>query len=151
MTTTLDARFNHVAFAVEPELLNETGRKEITAFYREVFGWQEHEMMTKDRSLLIMGCGRIDQFVYIVGQEPVTTCTSLDHFGLAVRSLDDLKGVVERAKRYRERDDRVEIIDHAVEDHGIVQLHNAYVRYLLPMMVEVQYYDWPEGSEHTPD
>ena len=46
-----------------------------------------------------------------------------------------------RAKAYRERDDRVEIIDHEVEDHTALKLHNFYVRYLFPLMVEIQHYE----------
>ena len=140
-------RFNHFAFSVPPELLNETGRKEIVAFYGEVFGWTELEMLTIDRARLVLQCHRIDQFVYIVGGDPITTCASLDHFGLTVGSLAELKEVLARAKSYRERDDRVEIIDHEVEDHSVLKLHNCYFRYLFPMMVEIQYYEWPEGSQ----
>ena len=46
-----------------------------------------------------------------------------------------------RAEAYRDLDDRVEIIDHQVEDHGMLKLHNFYVGFLLPLMVEVQYFE----------
>ncbi len=146
-TQSPDPRFNHVAFCVEPELLNETGRKEIVDFYREVFGWTELEMLTVDRARLVLQCHRIDQFVYIVGGEPITTCTPLDHFGMTVGSLAELEEILARARHYQEGDDRVEIIDHGIEDHDILKLHNCYFRYLFPMKIEIQYYEWPEGSE----
>jgi len=38
-------------------------------------------------------------------------------------------------------EDRVEIIDKKVEDHGVLAITNIYVRYLLPMMIEVQWWD----------
>ena len=82
----------------------------------------------------------------IVGGSPITTCAPLDHFGMAVGSLEELEGVLERAKKYRERDDRVEVVDHQVEDHGMLKLHNCYFRYLLPMMVEIQYYEMGEDA-----
>ena len=48
-------RFNHVAFSVPPDLLNETGRKEIVSFYEEVFGWKELEMLRIDRARVAFG------------------------------------------------------------------------------------------------
>ena len=141
MPKTPAPRINHVAFSVPPDLLGETGRKEIVSFYEEVFGWKELEMLRIDRARVVLQCHLFDQFVYIVGGSPITTCAPLDHFGLAVGSLEELEGVLERAKKYRERDDRVEIIDHEIEDHGVLKLHNCYFRYLLPMMVEIQYYE----------
>ena len=33
-------RFNHVAMSLPAEALDEDGRRDIVAFYREVFGWQ---------------------------------------------------------------------------------------------------------------
>ena len=54
----------------------------------------------------------------------------------------------ECAKAYREVDDRVDIIDHKVDDHGMLKLHNFYVRYLLPLMVEVQFFEYePRGGQ----
>jgi hypothetical protein len=139
-------RFNHIALTVPPELLNESGRKQILDFYGEVFGWTEHAMLTEDRSRLVMGCHRIDQFVFLLAGDKTTDCGPFDHFGMAVGSLGELRATLERARRYAERDPRVEITDHGVEDHGILKLHAAYVRFLLPMMFEVQYYEFPEGE-----
>ena len=125
MPKTPAPRINHVAFSVPPDLLNETGRKEIVSFYEEVFGWKELEMLRIDRARVVLQCHRFDQFVYIVGGSPITTCAPLDHFGMAVGSLEELEGVLERAKKYRERDDRVEVVDHQVEDHGMLKLHKC--------------------------
>ena len=139
-------RFNHIALTVPPERLSESGRREILDFYGEVFGWTEHAMLTEDRVRLVMGCHRIDQFVFLLAGDETTACGPFDHFGMAVSSLEELRDVLERARRYRERDSRVEITDHGVEDHGILKLHAAYVSFLLPMMFEVQYYEFPEGA-----
>ena len=107
-------------------------------------------MLRIDRARVVLQCHLYDQFVYIVGGSPITTCAPLDHFGLAVGSLEELESLLERAKKYRERDDRVEIIDHQVEDHSVLKLHNCYFRYLLPMMVEIQYYELPEDGAPDP-
>ena len=126
-------RMNHVAFSVPPELLNETGRKEIAGFYEEVFGWKELPTLTIDRARLVLQCHVFDQFVFIVGNDPITTCAPLDHFGLAVDTLEESEDTLARAKAYRERDDRVEVIDREVEDHGVLDqdvhdLHSGFSR-----------------------
>lgn len=135
-------RFNHVAFSVDPELLTGPGRKELVDFYGEVFGWTEIPQLTRDRERLVFQCHRVDQFVFITAADRPTRSAPGDHFGLSVGTLDELRGVLERARRYRERDDRVEIEDYKVEDHGVLKLHNGYVRFRLPLMVEVQHYEW---------
>jgi hypothetical protein len=66
----------------------------------------------------------------------------MDHFGLGVGTLEELDGFYERAKRYREKDERVDIIDRKVDEFTGVTLTSFYVKYLLPLMVEIQHYDW---------
>ena len=71
----------------------------------------------------------------------------LDHFGLMVTNLDDLHATVERAKRYAEKDDRVRIIDvHQRDPQGGYRLTNAYIGYLLPLMVELQHLEAVERT-----
>ena len=138
-------RFNHVAMSMPADALDEQGRADITAFYSEVFGWVEHPTMTEDRKRLVMGVHSYDQFVFLSADDEPMSAPRLDHFGLAVDTLDQLHTVLDRAKAYRERDDRVDIIDYDVEDHGVLKLHNFYVGFLLPMMVEVQCFEFVEG------
>ena len=150
MTETLSdfngpARFNHVAMSMAPDALDEQGRHDITAFYSEVFGWVEHPTMTENRKRLVMGVHSYDQFVFLIADDDPMKAPRLDHFGLAVDTLDQLHEVLDRAKAYGEKDERVDIIDYEVEDHGVLKLHNFYVGYLLPMMVEVQCFEFDES------
>ena len=41
----------------------------------------------------------------------------------------------------------VEILEPNVEDYKVLKLHNFYVRYRLPLMIEVQCYEWAEGVD----
>ncbi len=134
-------RFNHVAMSMPADALDEPGRADITSFYSEVFGWEEHPTMTENRKRLVMGVHSWDQFVFLIADENPMSAPRLDHFGLAVDSLAELHIVADRAKARAEHDPRVDIVDHTVEDHGVVKLHNFYVGFLLPMMVEVQYFE----------
>jgi len=137
-------RFNHVAMSVSADLLDEKGRGEILAFYAEVFGWGEMPTTTKDREIFVLRAQRDDQFVFLVADDEPMRCPKLDHFGMAVDRPEELDLILARAEKYREKDPRVEIIDRKTDDHGVVKLHSFYVRYLLPMMIEVQCFEWAE-------
>ncbi len=69
-------------------------------------------------------------------------CPRMDHFGFAVGSMDELQGVQDRAVAYRQQDHRVDLIDLHVDDQKVVKIHSLYVRYLLPMMCEVQWWEF---------
>jgi catechol-2,3-dioxygenase len=135
-------KFNHVAMSMAPDALDEKSRADITAFYAEVFGWEEHPTMTEDRKRLVMGVHSYDQFVFLIAEDEPMQAPRLDHFGLQVDTVEQLHGVLARAKAYAEKDERVDLIGYDVEDHGVLRLHNFYVGFLLPMMVEVQCFEF---------
>jgi hypothetical protein len=137
-------RFNHVAMSVPAELLGEQGRQELCDFYGEVFGWNELPTETVDRKKLVFGVHTIEQFVFLIADDPPMACPRLDHYGLSVGTEAELDDVLAKAKAYRERDDRVDIVDKNTEDHGMLAITSIYVRYLLPMMVEIQWWDYKQ-------
>ncbi len=146
-TKTRPPRFNHVAMSVPAELLGEAGRKELVSFYQEVFGWEEQPYMTKDGKILVLQCHRYDQFVFLIADDNPMACPKLDHFGMSVSTEEELDAMLARAKAYQAHDDRVRIIDKKVERYEAgLALTSFYVGYLLPMMVEIQHYDWNAGA-----
>ena len=140
-------RFNHVAMTVPAELLDDDGRKAILDFYGEVFGWQELPTMTEDRKRLVMMAYEFGQFVFIEADDQPMTTTVMDHFGMSVSTLEELNDFYDKAKAYGERDDRVVLEDKMLDDFGVLELHAFYVRHLLPLKVEVQYFDWKQEVE----
>ena len=139
-------RFNHVAMSVPSSLLDDQGRADILRFHEEVFGWSEMPTMTEPGRRLVLQAYRWDQFVFLIAEDDPMRCPRLDHFGMSVDSQDQFDTYLERARAFADKDERVDLVDHEVEEFGdFLTLHNFYVRFLLPMMVEVQYYDWAEG------
>ena len=134
--------FNHVAMSVPADLLDESGRKQIVAFWDEVFGFTEMPTMSIDRKRLILSCVHWDQFIFLIADDEPMTCPRMDHFGLSVGTLEELKGVQSRAEAYRQRDPRVDLIDLHMDDQGRIKIHSLYVRYLLPMMCELQWWEF---------
>jgi hypothetical protein len=134
--------FNHVAMSLPADLLDEEHRRLLVDFYGEVFGWVELPTMTEDRHRLVFSAYTVEQFVFLIADDPPMTAPRLDHFGMSVGAEADLDEILARAKAYQQRDERVDIIDKKVDDHGVLAITSIYVRYLLPMMVEVQWWDY---------
>ena len=140
-------RFNHVAMSLPADALAEAGRSDLLAFYGEVFGWTEMPTMTLDRERLVLRCHSHEQFVFLhVAKEPMS-CGNHEHWGLSVNTPEELDALLSRAEKFREGDARVEIDERKTEDFTVLKLHSFYVRYLLPLVVEVQCYDWAEGFD----
>jgi hypothetical protein len=139
-------RFNHVAMSVPSSVLDDAGRDEIVGFYRDVFGWEEMPTMTKPGERLVLQAYSYDQFVFLVAEDEPMSCPRMDHFGMSVDTLEELHELHGRAKAIAAADDRVDLIDVDLDDFGFLRLHSFYVRFLLPMMVEVQHWEWAEGA-----
>ncbi len=137
--------FNHVAMSVPAERLDEASRAELLGFYEEVFGWTEMPTMTEDRVRLVLRCYSNEQFVYLIADPDPMACPIGDHFGMSVGTPGELDEMLERAEKFRQRDDRVEIVEKQVEDFQVLKLHSFYVRYRLPLRIEVQCFEWAEG------
>jgi hypothetical protein len=139
-------RFNHVAMSVPAALLEPASRAELTAFYGDVFGWRELDVMTVDGGRLVFGCHTVEQFVFLIADDSPMSCPRLDHYGFSVGAEAELDAILAKAKAWQERDERVEVIDKKVDDHGMLAITSIYVRYLLPMMVEIQWWDFKDAG-----
>ena len=137
-------RFNHVAMSLPADLLDAANRADICRFWSEVFGFDEIEVMTEDRHRLILSCVHWDQFIFLIAEDDPMRCPRMDHFGFSVGSMEELQGVQDRATSFRRQDDRVDLIDLHSDDQKVVTIHSLYVQYLLPMMCEVQWWEFPK-------
>lgn len=150
MTTSTHPRFNHVAMSVPSSLLDDAGRAEILRFHEDVFGWKEMTDMTQPGQRMILQAYSYDQFVFLIAEDEPMQCPRFDHFGMAVHDKAQFDDFYQRAAAKAADDDRVDLVGPEVEEFGdFLKLHNFYVRFLLPMMVEVQLYEWAEGIDPT--
>jgi hypothetical protein len=137
-------RINHVAISVQASLMDTAGRAALLDFFSEVFGWTEGDNSTEKGNPLILYTGALRQFLYLLpAEEHFLVAPPLDHFGMEVSSPGELMAILERAKEYQRKDDRVRIIDiGTMMTHGPTDdytLTNAYVGFLLPLMIELQH------------
>jgi hypothetical protein len=144
-------RFNHVAMSLPAESLDEANRKLRADFYSDVFGFFDIPMMTIDRKRQVFQVHNIEQFLFLIAEDDgsAMTCPRLDHFGLSVGAESELDEILARAKTWKERDDGVDIIDKKTDDHGMLAITSIYVKYLLPMMVEIQWWDFKDEQQQA--
>jgi len=142
-------RFNHVAMSLTSEMLDEEHRKLRADFYGDVFGFFDIPVMTIDRKRQVFQVHNIEQFVFLIADDSgdAMVCPRLDHFGLSVANESELDDMLARANAWQLRDDRVDIIDKKVDDHGMLAITSIYVSYLLPMMCEIQWWDYHEPKK----
>jgi hypothetical protein len=139
-------RFNHVAMTVNADLLDEAGRAAILEFYSDVFGWQEMPTMTVDRKRLVLMAYEFGQFVFLEADDNPMQTTFMDHYGMSVSDRQELTDMLERARAWEARDERVLVKDNEIEDFGVLELSSFYVNFLLPLTIEVQHFDWKEAG-----
>jgi hypothetical protein len=134
--------FNHVAMSVPADLLDEEHRTDIVRFYDEVFGFKELPTETEDRRKLVLSVHTYEQFVFLIADDQPMACPRLDHYGISVDTEAELDDMLARARAFKAQDDRVDIVERSVTDHGMLAITSFYVGYLLPMMIEVQWWDF---------
>jgi hypothetical protein len=133
-----------VAISVDASVLDAAGRAALLDFYGEVFGWTEGDNSTEKGNPLIVYTGEMRQYLYFLpATDDFLRAPYLDHFGLEISSVDELTAILDRAKAYREKDDRVTVIDlDQMTTHGSTSdftLTNAYISFLIPLQIELQH------------
>jgi hypothetical protein len=137
-------RLNHVALSLPAADLDAEGRGAITAFYGDVFGFEEYPDLTEDRRRLVLRAHTHEQFVFLIADDAPMAAPRMDHFGLSVSSLAEFEEVARRAAAWKQREpEAVDLVEPSYEDHaGVLRLHSFYVRYRLPLTVETQHFEF---------
>ena len=140
---------NHFAMTVPRALVSDTDeRRRMLEFYETVFGWRSIDLMQIEGERIVLHLHQVTHFLFLVGGDRPLSAPAGDHFGIEVFERAALDAIVERARAFQANDPAVEIVDPVIEEYGPIRIHNTYLRYLLPLMVEVQFY---EGVEIPPD
>ena len=137
-------RLNHVAMSVPADSLDAEGRAALCAFYGDVFGFEEYAELTKDRAQLVLRAHTHEQFVFLVSEDEPMRAPRMDHVGLSVSTLADFEEVARRAAAWKSKlPDEVDLIEPSVEEYvGALKLHSFYVKYRLPVMLELQHFEY---------
>jgi predicted enzyme related to lactoylglutathione lyase len=130
---------NHVAMTMPAGQL-EADLEDLVAFYGEVFGWQGRRLPEEPGNPLLLTIDGGRGFVFVYAGEGVTQSQPMDHVGILVETESALDDLIERALAFRGGDPRVRTIGKARTPAGALEVVNAYVGFVLPLMVEIQHF-----------
>jgi hypothetical protein len=140
-------RFNHMELTL-PKGELEKSRGEIKAFYAYLFGWDALDVeILEQTGLLLRTDAETSQFILVTEQRAHMASPGFDHLGLLCETRAEVDALLARAKRWRERDARVELKEYDDLVTGPVTTHAFYVRFLLPIWLDVQVLEYADGAQ----
>ena len=140
-------RFNHMELTLPQGALAER-RREIAAFYADLFGWESLDVpILGQLGLLLRTDPETSQFLLVTEQRKHMSSPGYDHLGLLFDRREEVDALLEKAKKWQERDPRVEIKEYEDLRVGGTTVHAFYVRHLLPIWFDVQTIEYEPGAE----
>jgi hypothetical protein len=112
--------------------------EDVRAFYGDVFGFTCTTQPMFGQRSITMRAGHNDFILLIEGDEPMRA-PGFDHLGFELESRGEVDATLEKVKRWRDRDERIELKEY---DDGVMddRLYRAYyVKHLLPIWFDVQF------------
>ena len=139
-------RFNHMELTL-PKGELAAARGEIARFYGDLFGWEALDVpILKQTGLLLRTDAETSQFILVTEQRVHMTSPGFDHLGLLCDSRAEVDGLLAKARAWQQRDPRVQLKEYDDLVTGPVTTHAFYVRYLLPIWLDVQVLEYAAGA-----
>ena len=147
----MPARFNHMELTLPLGGLSES-RSEISHFYADLFGWDSMDVpILGQLGLLLRTDPDTSQFILVTEQKKHIVSPGYDHLGLLFETRAEVDELLEKAKKWRERDPRVQIKEYEDLVTGAHVTHAFYVKHLLPIWLDVQCQERTDGSKPERD
>lgn len=140
-------RFNHMELTLPRGGLEEN-RDDIRRFYGEVFGFDALDVpILRQTGLLLRTDPETSQFILVTEQRVHMSSPGYDHLGFLCDSREQVDGLLETCRKWRARDDRVQIKEYEDLEVADTTTHAFYVRYLLPIWFDIQVIEYAPGSD----
>lgn len=142
-------RFNHMELTFPRGALDTATRKDIAAFYGEMFGWSGFDVeLFNQTNFILTGDDGAQHFILLAEADKHIDSPGYDHLGVLCDTRAEVDELLDRAKAWRDKDDRVKIVEFEKDlVQGPVTVHAFYVKYLLPILFDVQCIEHEPGSE----
>jgi len=131
-------RLNHMELTFPTGTLDDAFRKEVDAFWCEVFGWTSVDTEVVGQLVHILLTGTEGDFILLAESDTPISAPGYDHLGLLQGTRAEVDELLDRCKQFRETDDRVVIKEYEDLETGGLVVHAFYVKYLLPIYFDVQ-------------
>ena len=141
-------RFNHMELTFPRGALDAAARRDIAAFYGEMFNWNAFDVeLFKQNNFLLTGDDGSQHFILLAEADKHMESPGYDHLGVLCDTREEVDELLERAKRWRDKDERVKITEFDKDlVQGNVTVHAFYVKYLLPIHFDVQCIEHAPGT-----
>jgi len=132
-------RFNHMELTFPVGTLDGVFRKEVDAFYGDVFGWTgvDTEVVGQLCHVMLTGDPNGDFILLAESPKPMSS-PGYDHLGLLQETRAEVDELLEKCRRWAEKDDRVQLKEYDDLVIGDLVVHAFYVKHLLPIYFDVQ-------------
>ena len=139
-------RFNHMELTLPLGTLTDDYRAEVREFYGDVFGWTAIDtQILKQTALLLSTDPATSQFILLAEHKEPMSPPPFDHLGLLFDTREEVDTALAKCEAWQEKDPRVEIKRYNDLVMPTVTVHAFYVRHLLPIHLDVQCQERPEG------
>ncbi len=120
-------RFNHMELTFPRGTLDAAARKDIGAFYGEMFNWSGFDVeLFKQTNFILTSDDAAQSFILLAEADKHITSPGYDHLGILCDTREEVNERLEIAKRWREKDDRVDITEFLFSnDPGLLLLQSA--------------------------
>lgn len=131
-------RFNHMELTFPVGTLDDVFRKEVDAFYGDVFCWTGVDTEVVGQLCHVMLTGDNGDFILLAESAKPMSSPGYDHLGLLQGTRAEVDDLLERCRRWQEKDDRVKLKEYDDLVAGDLVVHAFYVKHLLPIFFDVQ-------------
>lgn len=142
-------RINHMELTLAPGTL-EKEKQNINDFYADVFGFEgiEVPMVQLDCPKYLLKFDKeASQFLFLTEEKEALVSKSFDHIGIVVDNRAVVDEALRKCRVWQQKDARVEIMDVQDMDAAMLNNHSFYVRYILPLWIEIQALEYRPGFE----
>ena len=139
-------RFNHMELTFPVGTLDDTFRKEVDAFYGDVLGWTGVDTEVVGQLCHVMLTGDNGDFILLAESPKPMSSPGYDHIGLLQGTRAEVDELLERCRRWRDKDDRVQLKEYDDLVIGDLVVHAFYVKHLLPIWLDIQIIEHAEGK-----
>lgn len=141
------ARFNHIALSVPPGSLAQN-RADIEKFYGGVLGANVFDYEGVGGYLIIsFDEGFPSQSLVLNEADDYLQVRGFDHIGLEFETYDQVDAIIAACKEFKKNDDRIQIDQHPDGKDDGYEFRACYVKYLLPMQLDIQALRWEAGHQ----
>jgi hypothetical protein len=131
-------RLNHMELTFPKGTLTPEFRREVDAFYGDMFAWRGIDTEVVGQLVHILLIGERGDFILLSESSTPISSPGYDHLGLLHGTRAEVDALYEKAQKYAEHDSRVQLKNYDDLVNGDLVVRAFYVRHLLPIWFDVQ-------------